>query len=100
MDKLRIIKGIVFFLSGLIVLFFGIIIYTVTTDKAFLKKDSDKLVELKEKAGTEVKDFKINNKTLYLLLTEGGEGDRMLIMDTSSGKVLGRVYVSEKEKQL
>lgn len=80
MDKLKLIKTIVFFITFLLVIgsisLLGII-YKKATFKQELASTS---INLGQEKGSEISSFKVENGTIYLLVKGSNQSDRIIII--------------------
>ena len=94
MDKLKLVKTIVFLLTfllvfGTLLLIGGIIKKTRTTDAALPQQ-----LGLNQPSGSRIAEIRPQDGLLYLLVKDGGLSDRIIIMDASSGKILSTISVN------
>lgn len=82
MDKLKIVKLIVFLLTFLLI--FGIIVAGGTIYKKVSRKTPDTSITLNQPKGSYIADYKINEDSLYILIKGGKKEDRILIVSTIS----------------
>ena len=111
MDKLKIIKVSVFIMTlllvvGMMALVAGLLngkdkktaptlpqTYPVAIEEEV--PDSVKEIWLGEYEGSEIKDFKSCGRNLCLLIADGGEDDRIVVVNRQ-GKVIQKLHVGEK----
>ena len=91
MDKLKLVKTIVFLLTfllvfGTLLLLGGIIKKTRTTDAALPQQ-----LGLNQPSGSRIAEIRPQDGLLYLLVKDGGLSDRIIIMAASSGKLLSTI---------
>lgn len=94
MDKLKLVKTIVFLLTfllvfGTLLLIGGIVKKTRTADTPLPQQ-----LGLKQPSGSRIAEILPQNGLLYLLVKDGGLSDRIIIMDASSGKILSTISVN------
>ena len=94
MDKLKLVKTIVFLLTfllvfGTLLLIGGIIKKTRTTDAALPQQ-----LGLNQPSGSRIAEIRPQDGLLYLLVKDGGLSDRIIILDASSGKILSTISVN------
>lgn len=94
MDKLKLVKTIVFLLTfllvfGTLLLIGGIVKKTRTTDTALPQQ-----LGLNQPSGSRIAKILPQNGFLYLLVKDGGLPDRIIILDTSSGKITSTISVN------
>lgn len=93
MDKLKVIKLVVFILT------FLLIFSTLSIIGLFLKKaqknttDTPQQISLNQPLGSYVKDMQINDNKVYLLMVGGGEEDRIIIYDHSDNKITTTIKI-------
>lgn len=87
MNKLKIVKTIVFLLTFLLI--FGIISAGMIIVKR--AKQTDKLLpelNLQQPVGSHIADYKFNDGKLYILLKGKRLSDRIIVIDSSSQTIL------------
>ena len=94
MDKLKIIKIIVCLLTFLLV--FGAlsalgIVYKKISRPPLPAAES---INLKQPHGSIISDYKIENGILYILIKNGGESDRILMMETERNAPLASIKLN------
>lgn len=82
MDKLKIVKLIVFLLTFLLI--FGIIVAGGTIYKKVSRKKPEANISLNQPKGSYIADYKINEDLVYILIKGGKNEDRILIVSQSS----------------
>ena len=86
MDKLKLIKTIVFFITFLLVIgsisLLGII-YKKATHKTELASST---INLQQEKGSEISSFKVENGTIYLLVKGSSQPDRIIILREDSAE--------------
>lgn len=94
MDKLKIIKTIVCLLTFLLVFgalsAFGIVYKKISRPPL----PSTGSIDLKQPHGSTISDYKIENGILYILIKNGGESDRILMMETEQGTPLATIKLN------
>lgn len=93
MDKLKLIKTIVFTLTFLLV--FGSLmlmgtLYSKTRSSAKLPEQ----INLEEPAGSRIRKFDISGSLLYIKVSDGGLSDRIIIYDTDKGRRLTTIHLN------
>lgn len=94
MDKLKIIKSIVFVLTLLLIIgSFSIIML-------LLKKSStpamfNTQIALEEPYGSYIKDIKIKDEYIYILTSGGGKEDRIIIYNQTTGKPVSTININK-----
>lgn len=78
MNKLKIVKAIVAIMTFL--LLFGFLIAAGTIYKKINQKPQKTNVTLNEPVGSQIADYKIADKNLYLLIKGGNISDRIIII--------------------
>ncbi len=80
MDKLKLIKSIVFFITFLLVIgsisLLGIL-YQKTTQQ---KSNTQTRLNLKQEIGSEISSFSVENGNIYLLIRGGSQSDKIMII--------------------
>lgn len=84
MNKLKIVKIIVAALTFLLI--FGFLIAAGTIYKKINQKQKKIDITLNEPTGSQIADYKIDNKNLYVLIKGGNKSDRIVII-TPSGEL-------------
>lgn len=84
MNKLKIVKIIVAALTFLLI--FGFLIAAGTIYKKVNQKPKKIDISLNEPTGSQIADYKIDNKNLYVLIKGGNKSDRIVII-TPSGEL-------------
>lgn len=94
MDKLKLVKGVVFFMTFLLV--FGSLFLLGSLYKKTRAAGTSAYSEatLKQPAGSNITQFNAEDGILYLLIKDGGQPDRIIIFDSKNGKNLATVNVS------
>jgi len=85
MDKLKIVKSIVFILTFLLI--FGTLlllgqIYKKTRPQASATANS---FSLEQPAGSSIADYKTDNGKILILVKNGGQSDRIIIFNPETG---------------
>lgn len=91
MDKLKLIKTIVFILTFLLI--FGTLILLGSIIKKTRSSETPMPVSISlgQPAGSSLKQIIEQNGRLYLLVREGGKPDRIIILDSRGGAVLSTI---------
>lgn len=89
MDKLRVIKFVVAILTFLLI--FGLLMVLTILYKQFNKTENiiveNNLLSLEQPQGSSVAQIVSNNGRLHILVKDGGEPDRILILTPDGQKV-------------
>ncbi len=94
MDKLKLIKSIVFVLTLLLIIgSFSIImlLFKKTSTPSALNAK----VNLEEPYGSYIKDFKIKDDYIYILASGGGKEDRIIIYNQSNSKPISTININK-----
>lgn len=86
MDKLKLIKSIVFVLTFLLV--FGSLLVLGSLFRQTRPRPLPSDVNLNQPAGSSVEKIVANDGLLYILIKGGGNPDRIVVFDTRSGQPL------------
>lgn len=94
MDKLKLVKGIVFFMTFLLI--FGSLLLLGSLYKKTRSTGASEYGEasLGQPAGSNIVQFNAEGGILYLLIKDGGKADRIIIFDSKNGRNLATVNVS------
>lgn len=94
MDKLKLVKTVVFVLTFLLV--FGSLALLGTLFKKTRSSSAviPEAIHLNEPAGSSVRSIKIKDNLLYITAGNGGVGDRIIILDTASGKKISTIHIN------
>ncbi|MBQ8630159.1 MAG: hypothetical protein IJ479_00385 [Alphaproteobacteria bacterium] len=94
MDKLKLVKTIVFLLTFLLV--FGTLLLIGSIVKKTRPADAalPQQLGLKQPSGSRIAEIRPQDGLLYLLVKDGGLSDRIIILDASSGKILSTISVN------
>ena len=89
MNKLRVIKFVVAMLTFLLI--FGLLMVLTILYRQFNKTENivveNKLVSLEQPQGSSIAQIVSNNGHLHVLVKDGGEADRILILTPDGQKV-------------
>lgn len=94
MDKLKLVKTIVFLLTFLLV--FGTLLLIGSIVKKTRPADAalPQQLGLNQPSGSRIAEIRPQDGLLYLLVKDGGLSDRIIILDASSGKILSTISVN------
>ena len=84
MDKLKLIKTIVFVLTFLLIFSTLLFLGTLLKKTHNTEKLPEKEISLHQPEGSYIKDFKADNGRLYILSIGGGVSDRIIIFNTET----------------
>ncbi len=84
MDKLKLVKTIVFVLTFLLIFSTLLFLGTLLKKTHNTEKMPEKEISLRLPEGSYIKDFKADNNRLYILSIGGGVSDRIIIFNTES----------------
>lgn len=94
MDKLKLIKSIVFVLTLLLIIgSFSIIM--LLFKKTSTPSTLNAKINLEEPYGSYIKDFKIKDDYIYILTSGGGKEDRIIIYDTTTNKQVSTININK-----
>lgn len=94
MDKLRLIKTIVFTLTFLLI--FGSMIMLSSLYKKTRQTPTPLPTEinLSEPVGSSIKNIHNTGNNLYIIVEGGGQGDRIIIFDSQQGKKISKINLN------
>lgn len=84
MDRLKLIKGIVFILTFLLV--FGSLLALGSLFRKTRSAPLPKSFNLAQPAGSSIEKMIANDGRLYILVKDGGQSDRIIIFDSREGQ--------------
>lgn len=94
MDKLKLIKMIVFILTFLLVfgslVFLGSLFKKVNTTHADIPAE----VSLNEPIGSSIRTIKTRDNMMYIMVKDGGKPDRIIMFDTLKGQKLSTISIN------
>lgn len=97
MDKLKLVKTIVFILTFLLVFGSLMLIGTIFKKTKTLPRLPEE-INLQEPAGSRISSLRTKDNLLYLTITDGGIADRIIIIDTASGQKISTIYLNQREQ--
>lgn len=94
MDKLKLVKTIVFIITFLLI--FGTVLLLGTIYKRTHRQTTPapENVSLNEPEGSRIAATEYNGDNLYILVKDGGKSDRIIIYSVSDGKKLTSVTLN------
>lgn len=95
MDKLKLIKSIVFILTFLLILGSFSLIMLIFKKSPQFSENLEQNIKLEQPYGSYIKDFKIENENLYILTSGGGLEDRIVIFNTTKGKQVSVININK-----
>ncbi len=90
MDKLKLVKTIVFILTFLLV--FGSLVLLGSLFKGSRTRLPEE-ISLGEPAGSTLQKIEIRDNLLYIGISDGGKSDRIIIIDTASGRKISTIRI-------
>ena len=93
MDKLKLVKTIVFILTFLLVFGSLMLIGTIFKKTKTLSR-LPKEINLQEPAGSRISKLQTKDNLLYLTVTDGRTSDRIIIIDTTSGQQISTIHLN------
>lgn len=97
MDKLKLVKTIVFVLTFLLVFGSLMLFGTIFKKTRSVPRLPDK-INLQEPVGSQISNLRIKDNLLYLSVSDGGISDRIIIFDTLSGQKISTIYLNQREQ--
>lgn len=95
MDKLKLVKTIVFILTFLLV-FGSLMLIGTLFKKTHSAPKIPKEISLNEPIGSSLTETHINDNLLFLSIADGGKSDRIIIFDTISGHKVSTIYLNQR----
>ena len=92
MDKLKLVKTVVFILTFLLV-FGSLMLLGTLFKKTHPAPRLPEEISLGEPAGSTLQKIQIRDNLLYIGISDGGKGDRIIILDTASGRKISTIRV-------
>ncbi|MFV0626918.1 MAG: DUF6476 family protein [Alphaproteobacteria bacterium] len=94
MNSLKIIKAVVFFLTFLMIA--GLITLSLIISKKVKKTPVQIATEisLEQPQGTEIQQISSNDKFLYVLIKNQASKDKIIIINTESGKTVSTISIN------
>lgn len=92
MDRLKLIKGIVFLLTFLLV--FGSLLALGSLFRKTRSASLPESINLDQPAGSSVEKMIANDGRLYILIKDGGQSDRIIIFDSREGRKISTLNIN------
>ena len=89
MNKLKLIKIIVFFLTFMI--FFGILISAGIIYKRITKTEIVSEISLNQPSGSYIDSYKVDNQNIYVMIKGGNVSDRIIVINQSSKNIISTI---------
>lgn len=91
MDKLKLIKTIVFVLTFLLV--FGTLALLGSVYKRTHREipNTAIITSLEQPQGSEITEFKVDNQKIYVLVKKGGLADRIVVYDHQNHRLINHI---------
>ncbi len=97
MDKLKLVKTIVFILTFLLVFGSLMLIGTLFKKTKTLPR-LPKEINLQEPVGSRISNLQTKENLLYLTISDGGLADRIIIFNTTTGQKISTIYLNQREQ--
>ncbi len=97
MDKLKLVKTIVFILTFLLV-FGSLMLIGTIFKKSKTQPHLPEEINLQEPAGSRISNIQTKDNLLYLTISDGGLADRIIIFDTTTGQKISTIYLNQREQ--
>lgn len=94
MDKLKLVKTIVFFLTFLLVFGTLLLLGSIIKKTGSSGQTIPQQVNLNQPAGSRIAEMTSHNDSLWLLIKDGGISDRVIIIDTASGQTISTITLN------
>lgn len=91
MDKLKLIKTIVFILTFLLIFGTLMLLGSIFKKTHSAATPLPQAISLEQPIGSNLEQIAEKNNNLYLLVRDGGLPDRVIIFDTQTGKTLSTI---------
>ena len=92
MNKLKLVKTIVFILTFLLV-FGSLVLLGSLFKKTHSAPSLPEEISLDEPSGSTLQKIQIRDKFLYISVSDGGKSDRIIIFDTETGHKVSTIRV-------
>lgn len=86
MDKLKLVKAAVFILTLLLILGTMLVLTKLYSRTRQIKNAPATIHSLEQPAGSKIKQMLANGGNIYILITDGGQPDRILALDPATAK--------------
>lgn len=94
MDKLKLVKTIVFFLTFLLVFGTLLLLGSIIKKTGSSEQTIPQQVNLNQPAGSRIAKILPQDGSLFLLIKDGGVSDRVMIMDAASGQIISTIILN------
>lgn len=94
MDKLKLIKTIVFTLTFLLIFGSLIMLSSLYKKTRHTPTPLPSEINLSEPVGSAIKNIQTTDNNLYIIVEGGGESDRVVIFDSHSGKKISKINLN------
>lgn len=92
MDKLKFVKAIVFIFTFLLV-FGSLTLLGTLFKKSHSTPRLPKEISLGEPTGSTLQKVQLRDNLLYISISNGGKSDRIIILDTATGRKISTIRV-------
>lgn len=94
MDKLKLIKTIVFTLTFLLIFGSLIMLTSLYKKTRYTPEPIPSEINLSEPSGSSIKKIYNIENNLYIVIEGGGESDRIIIFDSQAGKKISKINLN------